>query len=151
DRASLQWEKKNGKLMKNVGFLLAAERGIYYEPQARTFFQDWFPEEKFMQSYAMRIPGTILHPTSPLCCSPDAMLIEEKNPGSYFGLEIKVPWKKPQQILSELPTLPHYVQVQMCLAVTDAPAWYMLYYDPAEPKESVILWVDADTEVQEHF
>lgn len=104
--------------------LMPIQHGVYYEPVAREKVYD-----KLKHLYRLTLPGCILDPSSPLCCSPDGVLFHKGN-NRMMGLELKCPFlsKNFPQSKDEIKTA-YLIQCFVCLHVSRADGWLLAFYD----------------------
>lgn len=98
-------------------------------------------------------PGTIIHETEDLSCSPDAMLsCSFKSFPTFielYGVEIKTPFSAdiPQELEDISDT--HYLQCQTSMLVSHVDCWLLFYYDFREPEKSTLFIVTSDHRLHE--
>lgn len=87
-------------------------------------------------------PGMIFDPFSPFCCSPDALGYPdqpETAEGPYpVGIEVKCPYSRSIPQKNEDVSRAHVVQAFVCMMITRASLWYLVYFNPEKIEESTI-------------
>lgn len=104
--------------------VLPIEHGMLFEPIARSKIF-----EKMKSDWDLKLPGCVLDPSAPLCCSPDGVFFH-KTFDKMLGLEIKCPF-----LPRNMPVTKHdiktcyLIQCFVCLHVCRADGWMLVFYD----------------------
>lgn len=122
-RQKLIKEKKGMVSRKNVDNM-ATRHGIDHEPIARDLLS-----EKLGEDWTMKLVGCVCDPDVLTCCSPDGMLYS-KSGDVVKGVELKCPFR-----VENIPdskegiSLQYLIQSFVCLHVTRADAWLLVFFD----------------------
>ena len=134
NRERLYREKKGLEKRKDISDLPPIKHGRFYEPVARDKIYEYYKKD-----YDLHLPGTIFDPWHPICCSPDGMLFHKTLP-LVKGLEIKCPFlKKNVPFTKENIPLEYLIQCFVCLQVTRADSWVLVFYDASD---GVSVWYE---------
>jgi hypothetical protein len=124
--------QKTKKILKpDSSGLLPIQHGVYYEPVAREKLFD-----RVKHRFRLFLPGCILDPSSPLCCSPDGVFVDRVN-GDIMGLELKCPFlsKNFPSSKEDIKTA-YLIQCFVCLHVSRADCWLLAFYDSESDRVS---------------
>ena len=125
-----------------LDFNPAVQRGIALEEEAREAYAA-------LTGYRCVDVGFVLHDSGGFGASPDCLIAEPSQPGSYtHGAEIKcpVPETHIEWLLAGVLPEKHRLQVHGSMAVTGLSSWDFFSYCPGEPPLHLIVERDEFTE-----
>lgn len=124
-REKLFLEKLGRSFRRDLSHVAAIQHGRRQEPVARTLIHERMDPEE----WELKLPGLVVDPHLPVCCSPDGLFFHREKDVS-IGLEIKCPYntkciaRKKEDIKVE-----YLIQAFVCMNILCSDRYLLVFFD----------------------